>query len=196
MSRATAVAVARGARPRALRDRARGHHHRRPLVAGRRGARRDRVGRRRVAGRVRGRRRARRGHRRAGRRSVPPLAGHRARDVRRRRRAPAAARPLRGGRHRARALRARRPPVRRVRGARVGGGDGQDHDEARVRRRAAPHAAASVVPRRARPRRVHGRRRARPRLPVLREAREHGLVGRGVEGGRPRRAARVVRGRR
>ena len=67
--------------------------------------------------------------------------------------------------------------------ARVGGGDGQDHDEARVRRRAAPHAAASVVPRRARPRRLHGRRRARPRLPVLREAREHGLLGRGVEGG-------------
>ena len=49
------------------------------------------------------------------------------------------------------------------------------------------------VPRRPRPRRVRRRRRARPRLPVLREAGQHGLVGRGVEGARPRDARRRVR---
>ena len=83
--------------------------------------------------------------------------------------------------------------VRRVGGRRFGGRDGQDHDEARVRGRAAAHAASSVIPRRARSRALHGRRRSRARVPVLREAREHGLIGRRLEGDRPCRAARVVR---
>ena len=69
--------------------------------------------------------------------TVDGRAGARPRSARarRRRRVPAAARSLRRGRHRAGPARARRPAVRRLGRARLGGGDGQGDDEARVRRR-------------------------------------------------------------
>ena len=79
----------------------------------------------------------------------------------------------------------------------LGGRHGQDHDEARVRRGGCCR----------RPRYLALRDGARPAtafadaveaelgLPVLREAVEHGVVGRGVEGARPRRARRRDRAR-
>ena len=120
VGRARRVARDRGrgrarARPRALRDRAGRHHHRRPLAAGRRGARARSS---RAPTRCRSRSRSTASPPRASaswspiRRTTCRVTARR--DVRRRRRAPAAARPLRGGRHRAGALRARRPPVRRL----------------------------------------------------------------------------------
>ena len=86
---------------------------------------------------------------------------------------------LRRGRHRAGPARARRPAVRRLGRARLGGRDGQGHDEARVRGRGvAARRATSTL------RDGHdvdafaARVEAELGLPVLRQAGEHGLVGR------------------
>ncbi len=68
---------------------------------------------------------------------------------------------------------------------RVGGGDGQGHDEARLRRRRPAVRQDRRVPRRPRPRRAGRSGRGRARVPVLREARQPRLVGRRVEGARP-----------
>ena len=93
----------------------------------------------------------------------------------------------------ARARRPARTSARACVGSAVG--DGQGDDEARVRRRAgfptprhrSSSATGTTVAAFAR------RRRARARLPVLREAGQPRVVGRRVEGVRPRRARRRVR---
>ena len=92
--------------------------------------------------------------------------------------------PVRRRRHHPGAARAGGSALCRRRGARLRGGHGQDHDEARLRERGAPDRALPRVPRRPRPRRVRGRGRCRARVSVLRQAVEHGLVGRRLEGAR------------
>ena len=82
-------------------------------------------------------------------------------------------------------------PVRRLGRRRLRGRDGQGDDEARVRgRRDSPHLRTWRSRDGHDLRRVHAARRGRARLPVLREARQPGLVGRRLEGARPRPARR------
>ena len=138
-----------------------------------------RKGPRRAARRVRGRRRT------GAPADASPAAASRRRvrrrrsDVRCRRRAPAAARPVRRRRHGAGPARAGRPPVRRFGRARLRRRHGQGDDEARVRRARACRRRAYLALR-------DGHDvdafvdvgRDELGLPVLREAGEHGLVGR------------------
>ena len=112
---------------------------------------------------------------------------------RRRRRAADAARPVRRGRHGAGPARAGRPAVRRLGRARLRGRHGQDHDEARVRR--APGSRSRRTSRCATATtstRSSDRRRRELGLPVLREAGEHGLVGRRLEGARRPSSTRAL----
>ncbi len=96
---------------------------------------------------------------------------------------PSAARAVRRGRHRAGRARARGPAVRRRGRARFRGRDGQDRDEAHVRRRPDCETAPSLALRDG-----HdvddfvATGRGRARVPVLREAREHGFLGRREQG--------------
>ena len=105
----------------------------------------------------------------------------------RRRRVPAAARPVRRGRHGAGPARAGRTCRT---SARACSAPRSAMDKVMMKHMFAaaglPHARVPRVPRRARPRRVRRRVEAELGLPVLREAREHGLVGRRDEGARPR----------
>ena len=117
--------------------------------------------------------------------SPAPTRGRRAH-----RRAAAAARPDGRGRHGAGAARAGRRRLRRRRRARLGAGDGQGDGQAGARRQRHPPGPVPGVRRaraHARPARRAGRR-ARPA--VLRQAGEHGVVGRRHEGAHGRGAAR------
>ena len=120
--------------------------------------------------------------------------GRRGGCTRRRRGAAVAARSLRRGRHRAGPARAGRTALRGLGRGRFRCGHGQDHDEARVHRLRHRQRPLGRAPRRPRRRRSRRPGRGGARVPVLREAGEHGLVGGGVEGPRPGRAARRVRG--
>ena len=166
-----------------------------PVAARRRGpgARSRRA--RRAARRVRRRRRARPAGRAAAR---PRLVGG-SRRIRRRPAGgrvdvvlPAAPRPVRRGRHGAGPARARRPALRRLRACSA---RRSAMDKVMMKR---AFAAARPAARRGTSRSATAHDRdafvdaveAELGLPVLREAGEHGLVGRGVEGARPRPSSR------
>ncbi len=179
--------VGRRRRGRARSDALRGDsgrdHHRGAVAPGRRGARRARGRTRRASRGVHGRgcagrRGARPGAAGAGGARPRRSARRAGRRRRLRRRAAAAPRSLRRGRHRAGTVRARRRALRRFGRGRLGRRHGQGDDEARVRGRGPPDRRAPRVPRRSRPRRVRGPGGGRAGLPLLREAGEHGLVGR------------------
>ena len=186
VSRVTAVAVARGARSRAYEVVPVGDHDRRAVAARGRGAG---ACSRRAATRCpaafdgRGRR-----GRAADGPGAPSSCRATRRGARRRRRVPAAARSVRRGRHGAGPARARRTCRTSASGV-LGSAVGMDKI---MMKRAF---AAAGLPHRARTSRsatattrdaFADRGRGRARVPVLREAVEHGLVGRRVEGARPR----------
>ena len=101
---------------------------------------------------------------------------------------PLAARPDGRGRHRAGAARADRRRLRRVRRARLGPGDGQGDGQAGARRQRHPAGPLPGAARHRDPARSGGGAGGRARSAVLRQAVEHGLVGRGHQGPRCRRA--------
>ena len=172
------------ARSRPLRGRARRDHHRRPLAAGRRRARRDRSRARRAPGGVRV----------AGTPEASaiwlPIPATAARST-----STSCSRCCTAPTARTAPCRASSSsPACRTSAPGVvgsGGRHGQGDDEARVRRMRPRQRTLARVPRRSRPRRVRRAGRGRARLPVLRQAGQPGFVGRRVEGERPRRVRRA-----